>query len=488
MVATVKKTASRRRTGRNGDGRLKVEYVPLAKLKLRKDNPRQNEAMVGEIVASIEHYGYTNPILVRRANGEVVAGHTRVMALRERGETAAPVIYLDLTAKQAKAYRIFDNRSVEKTQWDIPTLAAQLEQLTTDGVESRLLGFTIAEIEAMKPDPNYAGSKDDEIPKPPKKAVTKPGDRWTLGNHHLLCGDARNKDNVTMLAAGQMFDMVATSPPYNVGMKYRSHNDKACRRDYLSLIEETARIAFDGLTPGRFIAWNIGVSPKTYPAWQVVTLENIGFNFYRQIVWEKAGVPYPIFGSTMRSRRARHYKPNYTHEVIAVLEKPDSKKKRIPCPLCKGDGSVDENIMPLREEHELIVLMTKGQTPELGGPIVPSKQYKNDVWHIPQSAATVALKTIGKKSSGLTKHGKSSYMIKEHPAPYPVQLPLALMMFMTGEGESVYDPFLGSGTTLIAAEKLGRRCYGMEIEPVYCDVIVERWQQFTGGKAKRGKA
>ena len=111
--------------------------MPLATLKVRKDNPRKNAEMVGEIVASIEHYGYTNPILVRRANNDVIAGHTRLMALRERGEKQAPVIYLDMTAREAKAYRIFDNRSTEKTPWDVPTLVEQLERLSADGKAKR---------------------------------------------------------------------------------------------------------------------------------------------------------------------------------------------------------------------------------------------------------------------------------------------------------------------------------------------------------------
>ncbi len=128
---------------------LKVEYIPIGKLKPFKGNPRKNEAAVGEIVRSIEHYGYTSPILVRRANNEVIAGHTRLLALKETGAEKAPVIYLDMSVKEARAYGIFDNKSTENTEWDVPKLTDLIEQLTADGIEWDDLGFTEEELAEM---------------------------------------------------------------------------------------------------------------------------------------------------------------------------------------------------------------------------------------------------------------------------------------------------------------------------------------------------
>jgi len=143
-----KKTAKKRTTARK-KAPLEVEYVPIAQLKPFKGNPRKNADAVPEIVRSIEHYGYTNPILVRRENNEVIAGHTRLLALKETGAAEAPVIFLDMTAKQARAYGIFDNKSTENTEWDVPKLATLLEQLSADGIDLDKMGFTDEEFAAM---------------------------------------------------------------------------------------------------------------------------------------------------------------------------------------------------------------------------------------------------------------------------------------------------------------------------------------------------
>jgi DNA modification methylase len=126
----------------------------------------------------------------------------------------------------------------------------------------------------------------------------------------------------------------------------------------------------------------------------------------------------------------------------------------------------------------------KGDSPELRGESRPDKKYQNDVWQIAQSQATVNLETVGTRSSGLEKKGKKSHMVKEHPAAFPAELPRAIMTFLTGAGETVYEPFSGSGTTIIACEQLNRKCYAMEIEPRYVDVAVRRWEKFTGKTAE----
>ena len=304
----------------------------------------------------------------------------------------------------------------------------------------------------------------------------------------MLCGDSTSEADMQRLCAGSSMDLAMTSPPYNVGIDYVTYKDIAARDEYLGFIQKVATRLFACLAAGRFVAWNIGVSPKTYPHRQTVILEEAGFVFYRQIVWEKAGIPYPIFPSTMRTKRARHYKPNYKHELLIVAEKEGDISGTQACTLCEGTGEIVALELPLAQIHAEIKLMTKGDEPELGGQIHPVKAYQNDVWHISQSMATVDLKTVGVKSSGLRKGGKLTHTQKEHPAAYPVELPRAVMRFLSAAGEAVIDPFCGSGSTLIATEQLGRRCYGMEIDARYCDVIVTRWETLTGKKAERIKA
>jgi len=137
------------------------------------------------------------------------------------------------------------------------------------------------------------------------------------------------------------------------------------------------------------------------------------------------------------------------------------------------------------EGHEIIYLLTNDEDPVLGETNSPSRSYQNDVWRINQAMATRDLATVADCSSGLLKKGKQSHKVKEHPAAYPAELPRAVITFLTAPGEIVFDPFCGSGTTIIAAEQLGRRCYAIEISPAYCDVAVRRWEEFTGQKATR---
>lgn len=310
----------------------------------------------------------------------------------------------------------------------------------------------------------------------------------TVPQHRLYCGDSSKEAAITGVMGTDKADMVVTSPPYNVGMKYATYKDKAIQTDYLVFIRAVAGLMLERLQQGGYLAWNMGVSPKTLHAHQVVEMINLGFTFQRQIVWVKTGVPYPIFSTTLKTRKARHYKPNYVHEVIAVMRKqgrlePD---RQVTCPLCEGEGKTELGVV-CPNAFDVVTLMTKGPQPSAGGEIHPLRKYSNDVWKIAQCQATVDLETLGTKSTGLEHKGQKAHMVKEHPAAFPVEVPAALMCFLSCQGEIVLDPFAGSGTTLIAAEKLHRRSCSIEIDPRYCDVAVKRWEEYTGKKAKRAK-
>jgi len=132
--------------------------------------------------------------------------------------------------------------------------------------------------------------------------------------------------------------------------------------------------------------------------------------------------------------------------------------------------------------HEMLVLLEKGKV-ELGDKIKPARKYASDVWHIMQAAATTDLPTVGNRSTGLERDGKTTHRVKAHPAAFPVELPRAVMTFLSAQGEIVCDPFMGSGATLIAAEKMGRVSFGIELDPIYCELMMQRWEALTGQKA-----
>lgn len=202
-------------------------------------------------------------------------------------------------------------------------------------------------------------------------------------------------------------------------------------------------------------------------------------------MWAKTGVAYPIFPSTVRNRRTRHYRPNYAHEVVQVFEKPGGDLGPLrPCPLCDGDGEILALDLPVAEAHATIQLLLKGNEPELGPHNKPDTRYQNDVWSINQAQATVDLQTIGRQRTRLQHNGRVAHVVKEHPAVFPVELPRALMTFLAAPGEIVLDPFGGAGSTLIACQQTQRRALLVELDPVYCQVIVDRWERFSGQKAQ----
>lgn len=454
-------------------GDIRVEERPVDSLRPFGRNSRtHSEAQVDQVVASIREFGWTNPILVA-ADGEIIAGEGRWRAAKKMGRTTVPVIELaHLTEAQRRAYLIADNKLALNAGWDDKLLALELGELKALGYDTALTGFEQGEIEALFD--GLGESKagligDDEIPVG-GPGIARVGDAFVLGDHRIVCGDATVPAAYKQLLAGELVDLVVTSPPYNVDIKYAGYKDRKPGAAYLDFIGQVAANLFACVGAGRFVAWNIGVSPDTYPLRQGGALEDAGFTFYREIVWKKSGVSYPIFPSTVKAKRARHYKPNFVHEVVLIM--------------CAGGGKLFGRRLDLGSAFEKILLLTRGDA-ELGGGIMPATKYSDDVWRISQNAATVDLQTVGNRSSGLERKGKSTHRVKEHPAAFPVELPRALMGFLTARGEIVLDPFGGAGSTMIAAEKTGRKARLLELTPSYVDVAIRRWQKFTSRLAVR---
>jgi len=466
----------------------KLETLPVDSLVPYARNARTHSPeQVAAVARSIQRFGFTNPVLID-AEGGIVAGHGRVMAAKSLGMGQVPCLRVGwLTEAEKRAYVLADNKLAELAGWDDELLAGELRALQDDGFEIELTGFNGDEIDELmqKVGAGETAKDPDVVPPIPEDPITVRGDVWICGNHRVICGDSTDEKTIARLMNGDRADLLVTSPPYNVGIKYATHKDKAPREAYIGFIKAIGRAFVKHIKGGRFVAWNIGVSPATFPAHQVVALEEIGLSFYRQIIWEKSGVPYPTFQTTMRKKAARHYKPNYKHELIHIFEREDVVElDQHQCPLCDGDGKVPRFDAAQRNVHETMNLLTLGE-PEYGGKIVIAKGYENDIWKINQSQATVDLKTVGVRSGGLEKGGKQSHCVKEHPAAFPVELPRALMNFLTAPGEMVLDVFGGSGSTMIACEQKERCARLVEFDPQYVDLIVRRWQDFTGLRAVR---
>lgn len=425
---------------------------------------------------------WARPILAMK-DGTIYGGNMRYRAAIAEGWKSVPAIVEDLTIEQAKIRALRDNG--QWGEWQEDQLAELLHGLAQQG-DVTALGFDEAELERLLALVGGDGGADvdgEAMLTPPAEPISKRGDVWILGDHRVMCGDATSLEDTSALLEGELVDFSVSSPPYNVGVAYAAYRDRAKREEYLGLIAKVAERLYDVTRRGRFVAWNVGVSPQTYPHHHVVRFEEAGFDLYRQIVWQKVGIPWPHFPASTRARKVRHYKPNYQHEVIYVLEKPfGADGLEVECPTCGGDGKAPGRDLNLEDAAGAVVLFTSGTLVEYGATRSPDRRYPNDVWTIQQTEAAKDLNTVSMRRTGFADSG---HAVKEHPAVFPIELPRALMGYLSGKGEIVYDPFAGAGTTLLACEELGRRGRAMELDPGYVDVIVRRWSARTGKEARK---
>lgn len=347
---------------------------------------------------------------------------------------------------EAISYMLADNKLTEKSDWNYGKLETNFNDLKVAGFDVTLTGFDDVELKEVetKAQGKIEVEEDDFDPESVEESIVQPGDIWQLGNHRLMCGDSTKKEDVETLMDGNKVDLLFTSPPYNCGIDYDVHDDSMEKSEYLKLINDVITTTFTIIKEGRFVGWNVGVSPKTFHHEHLNILLKNGFKYHRQIVWVKSGVPYPVFSS---SKQIRQYNPNYTHEMIYFVTKGEP---------IKGDSFIPKQ----------------------------DSEYANDVWKINQTQATSDLKTKGTHQlTGVPKDGRI-HKIKEHPAPYPTKIPAGAITHLTNKGENIIDPFGGTGSSLLAAEQLNRNCFVMEMSASYCDIIIRRWEDFTGQKAE----
>lgn len=334
-------------------------------------------------------------------------------------------------------------------------MAEILHELDTEGFDLEVTGFYDQELNSLlagcrgDPMPGPEQEREDSVPEPPKKPLTEPGDLWILADHRLLCGDSSNQADVERLMDGKQFDLLVTSPPYNIGKTYSKYRDDKEYREYLAFIEKVFALAFRHMKKHRYVCVNVGregcVNTSAHYAY---VLEGIGYHFFRNIYWIKpfgAGKPTAV----LRYPFPRHYNPKLITEKIVIYT-----------------NELEGN---LPQEADILLVYEKGHVRGSRPPKsekIPKELlsgYIGNVWYMSPDSRAFQL----------------------HPTPFPVLLPELCCRFFACEGETVYEPFVGSGTAIIAAEKTGRRCFAMEIDPKYCDVAVKRWEDFTGGKARR---
>ena len=392
-----------------------IEVWPIEQLRPYAKNAKiHGEAQVAKIAASMAKFGWTVPCLVAD-DGELIAGHGRVLAAGALGLTEAPVIRLGhLDEAERRAYRIADNKLTELGEWDEAMLRDEIAVLLAEDFGLDLLGFSDEDLNALLQDPEKVGDDsavdgEDDVPEPPATPVSVAGDLWQLGPHRLICGDSTSADVIGRLLGSVKPLLMVTDPPYGVEYDPSWRNQAGAAKT-----KRTGKVLNDDRADWRE-AWSLFPGDVAYiwhgalhAATVADSLIAAGFNIRSQIIWAKDRL---------------------------VLSRGDYHWQHEPC---------------------WYAVRAKGKGHWAGD------RKQTTLWQIANKDQDVE-----------TVHGTQK----------PVECMRRPILNNSSPGQAIYEPFMGSGTTLIAAETTGRICYGVELTPVYVDVAIERWQAFTGEEA-----
>jgi DNA modification methylase len=384
-------------------------------------------------------FGYNVPILID-SNLAVIAGHGRLLAAKQLGLAEVPTIQLDhLTEVQIKAFTIADNRLTETSQWDDKLLAEELKELAELDLDFSLeaTGFDMGEIDFRIENLTAAqadNKADEEVLPTVGPAVTRPGDLWELGPHRVYCGSALESESFAALMDGERAEAIFTDPPYNVRINGHASGLGAVRhREFFMACGE--------------------MNSDEYTQFLEKSFKLLARN------------------STDGSLHFIANDWRHTPEVLAAGQDTYTELKNI-CVWAKNNAGMGSFY---RSKHEFIFVFKAGRGPHRNNiQLGRHGRHRTNVWSYPGANTFSATSEEGTLS-------------KLHPTVKPTRLVADAIMDCTSRGSLVLDSFLGSGTTVIAAERTGRRCYGLEIDPLYVDTIIRRWQAYSGETARHSK-
>jgi DNA modification methylase len=411
-----------------------ITYRKIAELTSNPRNSRtHSKRQIRQIADSIKAFGFTNPILLDRSN-TIVAGHGRVRAAELLRLSEVPTIRLEnLSADQVRAYVIADNRLAEKAGWDKSILAIELQNLLTidSDFDVTITGFEIPEIDLLLTTDHGKADPDDdyEITKI-GEAVTRPGDLWQLGRHRLLCGSAIEQASFSQLLGNRRANVVFVDPPYNVAIDGNvSGNGSIRHREFGMASGEMGEFEF--IT---FLATSLRLLARSSAAGSV---------HFVCMDWRHM--------SELLSAGRQVYE-----SLLNV------------CVWVKNNGGMGSFY---RSRHELVFVFKNG-TPQHRNNVQLGRFGRNrtNVWEYPSV-------------NTLSKISEEGNLLAMHPTVKPVALVADALLDCSARGDVVVDAFLGSGSTLIAAERTGRVCYGIELDAAYVDTAIRRWQRYTGERA-----
>lgn len=391
----------------------------------RLHEPRQ----INLLAKSIKAFGFNVPVLIDAEN-HVLAGHGRLLACQKLGIQVVPTISLaHLTPAQAKAFMLADNRLTEIAKWDDNLLAIQLKELSLVDLDFDLeaTGFTVGEIDLRIEGLDAASDPiDEEVPQVAEgPAVTQLGDIWLMGEHRLLCGNAQEAESFQQLMASQIAGMVITDPPYNVKVKDVGSKGKIKHREFAMASGEMSTVEFT-----KFLQ---------------TTFDSL-------VTHSKDGSVHTIFMDW------RHLP-----EILAAGKASYNALLNM-CVWVKNQAGMGSLY---RSQHEFSMIYKSGTASHQNNvQLGRFGRYRTNVWSYGGIQAM--------------RHSEEGDMLAKHPTVKPIQMIADAILDCSKPNDIVLDPFLGSGTALLACSRIGRRCYGMELDPLYVDTAVRRWQIMTG--------
>jgi DNA modification methylase len=413
----------------------KLRFVSPQQLVPSDHNARKHSrAQIKAIASSISAFGFNAPIIVT-ADGRILAGHGRFEAAKLLKLRRIPVISIDhLTETEATAYMLADNKLTDRSTWDDFKLATQLKELSelaldfdieAIGFEPPEIDFRIQSLEA-----DNEADKADEFYISVGPAVTRPGDRWLLGPHRINCGNSLDLPRFGQFFEGEKAAAVFSDPPYNVRIDgHACGKGRVKHREFAMASGEMSEAGFtEFLTRSITAVCNYTVD---------------GGLIYCCMDW-------------------RHL-----HEIVTAGRAVKCDLINV-CVWAKTNGGMGSFY---RSRHELVFVFRSGSEQHQNNvQLGRFGRSRTNVWNYPGV-------------NGFNRKG-STQLLSVHPTCKPIALVADAILDSTKREEIVLDPFLGSGTTLLAAEKTGRRCYGIEIDPLYVDTAIERWQRMTGHEAR----
>lgn len=413
---------------------LSISYVDIETLRPYPNNARTHSRhQIRQIANSIRQFGFTNPVLIDRKN-TIIAGHGRVEAAKLLIMGKVPTVRLEsLSEEQIRAYVLADNKLAENAGWDNSILAIELQHLLTidDQIDITVTGFEVPEIDLILQEGTEEEDTEDNLGElEPGPSVATVGDIWQLGKHRLLCGSSLEAESFEKLMAGQKADVVFTDPPYNVRI--------------------------DGHVTGR------------------------GSNQHREFAMASGEMSEPQFTAFLSKSLqllADHSTSGSVHficmdwrhvkEILAAGERIYESLLNL-CVWVKDNGGMGSFY---RSRHELVFVFRNGKESHRNNvQLGRFGRNRTNVWEYP------GINTMSKFS-------EEGNLLALHPTVKPVQLIADAILDCSARGDIVLDGFLGSGSTLVAAERVGRTCYGIELDPLYIDVAIRRWQRYTGENA-----